>query len=113
MEEIERLEARIPKIFRAKTDDKVIVYAKLPHGFSNTNPSWKLRTGLGHRLPGRVKHIYFVAETKDSMSSMDLRPIEQAKIRCAKKLFNEVSADDVVYEQVDSYQNLLSIMDAI
>jgi len=44
---------------------------------------------------------------------MDLRPIEQAKIKCAKKLFNEISTDDVVYGQVDSYQNLLSMMNAI
>lgn len=47
------------------------------------------------------------------MESMELRPIEQAKIKCAKKLFNEISTDDVVYEQVDSYQNLLSMMNAI
>lgn len=47
------------------------------------------------------------------MESMDLSPIEQAKIKCAKKLFNEISTDDVVYDQVDSYQNLLSVMDAI
>ena len=47
------------------------------------------------------------------MESMDLRPIEQAKISCAKELFNEISTDDVVYDQVDSYQNLLSIMNAI
>ena len=56
---------------------------------------------------GTVQYIYFIAETKGSMESMDLRPIEQAKIKCAKKLFNEISTDDVVYDQVDSYQNLL------
>ena len=60
-----------------------------------------------------MKHIYFVAETKESMDSMDLRPIEQAKIKCAKRLFNEISTEDVVYGQVDSYQNLLSMMNAI
>ena len=47
------------------------------------------------------------------MESLDLRPIEQAKITCAKKLFNEISQNDVVYDQVDSYQNLLSLMNAI
>lgn len=47
------------------------------------------------------------------MDSMDLRPIEQAKIKCAKKLFNEISTDNVVYEQVKSYQDLLNIMDSI
>lgn len=95
-------------------DDKVVVYAKLPRGFQiptpvgNYAPDWAIAF-----KKGTVKHIYFIAETKGSMSSMDLRPIEQAKIQCAKKLFNEISTADVVYEQVDSYQNLLNIMDAI
>ena len=95
-------------------DDKVVVYAKLPRGFQiptpvgNYAPDWAIAF-----QKGTVKHIYFVAETKGSMDSMDLRPIEQAKIKCAKKLFNEISTDDVVYDQVDSYQNLLSVMDAI
>ena len=95
-------------------DDKVIVYAKLPRGFQiptpvgNYAPDWAIAF-----KKGTVKHIYFIAETKGSMDSMDLRPIEQAKIMCAKKLFNEISTDDVVYEQVDTYQNLLNIMDAM
>lgn len=95
-------------------DDKVVVYAKLPRGFQiptpvgNYAPDWAIAF-----QKGTVKHIYFVAETKGSMDSMELRPIEQAKIKCAKKLFNEISTDDVVYGQVDSYQNLLSVMDAI
>lgn len=95
-------------------DDKVVVYAKLPRGFQiptpvgNYAPDWAIAF-----QKGTVKHIYFVAETKGSMESMDLRPIEQAKIKCAKKLFNEISTDGVVYGQVDSYQNLLSLMNAI
>lgn len=95
-------------------DDKVVVYAKLPRGFQiptpvgNYAPDWAIAF-----QKGTVKHIYFIAETKGSMESMDLRPIEQAKIKCAKKLFNEISTDDVVYDQVDSYQNLLSVMNAI
>lgn len=95
-------------------DDKVVVYAKLPRGFQiptpvgNYAPDWAIAF-----QKGTVKHIYFIAETKGSMESMDLRPIEQAKISCAKKLFNEISTDDVVYEQVDSYQNLLSVMNAL
>lgn len=95
-------------------DDKVVVYAKLPRGFQiptpvgNYAPDWAIAF-----KKGTVKHIYFIAETKGTMESMDLRPIEQAKISCAKKLFNEISTDEVVYDQVDSYQNLLSLMDAI
>lgn len=95
-------------------DDKVVVYAKLPRGFQiptpvgNYAPDWAIAF-----QKGTVKHIYFVAETKGSMESMDLRPIEQAKIKCAKTLFNEISTDNVVYGQVDSYQNLLNMMNAI
>jgi len=95
-------------------DDKVVVYAKLPRGFQiptpvgNYAPDWAIAF-----RKGSVKHIYFVAETKGSMSSMDLRPVEKAKICCARKLFNEINTNDVVYEQVDSYENLLNIMDSI
>ena len=62
---------------------------------------------------GAVKHIYFVAETKGTMESLNLRPIEQAKISCAKKLFNELSNSQVRYHDVDSYQNLLNIMNTL
>ena len=81
-------------------------YINTPMG--KYNPDWAITF-----REGTVKHIYFVAETKGSMESLDLRPIEQAKITCAKKLFNEISKDDVVYDQVDSYQNLLSLMNAL
>lgn len=96
------------------TDDKVVVYAKLPRSFQiptpvgNYAPDWAIAF-----KEGTVKHIYFIAETKGSMESMELRPIEQAKIKCAKKLFNEISTDNVVYGQVDSYQSLLDIMNSI
>ena len=67
----------------------------------------------GWEFPGGKIELGETAETKGSMESLDLRPIEQAKITCAKKLFNEISKDDVVYDQVDSYQNLLSLMNAL
>lgn len=94
--------------------DEVCVYAKLPRGFSiptpvgNYSPDWAIAFNQGS-----VKHIFFVAETKGTMESMELRPIELAKIECAKKLFNEISTDDVVYHDVDSYQSLLNIMPSI
>ncbi len=94
--------------------DEVCVYAKLPRSF-------QIPTPVGHYSPdwaiafyeGTVKHIFFIAETKGSLSSLDLRPIEKAKIECARKLFNEMSTSKVVYHEVDSYQNLLSIMNTI
>ena len=62
---------------------------------------------------GTVKYIFFVAETKGTMESLKLKPVEQTKIRCAKKLFNELSTEDVVYHDVDSYQSLLDIMEKL
>jgi type III restriction enzyme len=67
---------------------EVVVYAKLPRGFliptpvGDYNPDWAISF-----KEGAVKHIYFVAETKGSMSSMDLREIEKTKIKCARKFF--------------------------
>ena len=92
--------------------DEVCVYAKLPKGFSiptpvgNYSPDWAIAFNAG-----TVKHIFFIAETKGTMDSLNLRPIEQAKISCAKRLFNEISTDEVVYHDVDSYQSLLNIME--
>ncbi len=90
---------------------EVCVYAKLPRGFQiptpvgNYSPDWAIAF---HE--GTVKHIYFVAETKGTMESLNLRPIEDAKISCARKLFNEMSTSKVRYEAVATYQDLLNIM---
>ena len=94
--------------------DEVCVYAKLPRTFQiptpvgNYSPDWAIAF-----YEGKVKHIFFIAETKGTMESLELRPIEQAKISCAKKLFNEMSNSKVVYHDVDSYQSLLNIIEFI
>ena len=94
--------------------EEVCVYAKLPKGFhiptpmGNYSPDWAIAFN-----EGTVKHIFFIAETKGTMESLNLRPIEQAKIRCAKKLFNEISTESVRYEAVNDYQNLLQVMNSI
>lgn len=62
-------------------------------------------------LKNRInKGLYFIAETKGTMDSLNLKPIEKAKIECAEKLFEQLSGAEVVYERVDSYQSLLDIM---
>ena len=89
--------------------DEVFIYAKLPKGFYIPTP-------VGHYSPDwaivfheeKVKHIYFVAETKGTMESLNLRPIEKAKIDCAKKLFSRLSNGLVTYDHVDSFQELLN-----
>ena len=88
---------------------EVNIYAKLPRGFSIPTP-------VGHYSPdwaivfheGKVRHIYFVAETKGTMDTLNLRPIEKAKIDCAKKLFATLSNGSVKYDHVDSYRQLLN-----
>ena len=90
---------------------EVCAYAKLPKTYviptpvGNYSPDWAIAF-----KEGTVKHVFVVAETKGTMESLQLRPIEQAKIMCARKLFNEISTDNVVYHDVDSYQSLLNIL---
>lgn len=91
--------------------NEVAVYVKLPRGFYiNTpvgkyNPDWAIAF---HE--GEVKHIYFVAETKGSMSSMQLRKIEEAKIHCAREHFKAISSNSVIYDVVDSYETLMNLV---
>lgn len=106
-------EQSIERKFVQKLDtaDEVCVYAKLPKGFhiptpvGNYSPDWAIAF---HE--GTVKHIFFIAETKGTMDSLNLRPVEQAKISCAKKLFNDISTSKVKYDAVDSYESLLNIV---
>ena len=90
------------------TNTNVAVYVKLPDGFyistpvGHYNPDWAIAF-----YEGTVKHIYFVAETKGSMNSMQLRLIEESKIHCAREHFKAISNGEVIYDVVDSYQALL------
>jgi type III restriction enzyme len=97
------------------TSSDVVVYAKLPRGFliptpvGDYNPDWAISF-----KEGAVKHIYFVAETKGSMSSMELREIEKTKIKCARKFFEEMNRrfapENVKYDVVDSFGKLMEVV---
>ena len=97
------------------TSAEVVVYAKLPRGFliptpvGDYNPDWAISF-----KEGTVKHIYFVAETKGSMSTMELRAIEEKKIECARKFFDEINRkidpEHVKYDVVTSYGKLMEIV---
>ena len=88
---------------------EVAVYAKLPRAFQiptpvgNYAPDWAIAF-----KEGSVRHVFFVAETKGTMDSLELRPIEKAKIDCARKLFATLSDGMVTYDHVDSYQQLMN-----
>jgi type III restriction enzyme len=97
------------------TSTDVVVYAKLPRGFliptpvGDYNPDWAITF-----KEGTVKHIYFVAETKGSMSSMQLNEIEKTKIKCARKFFDEMNRrfapENVKYDVVDSFGKLMEVV---
>ena len=97
------------------TSTEVVVYAKLPKGFfiptpvGTYNPDWAISF-----KEGSVKHVYFVAETKGSMASMELREIEKTKIKCARKFFDEINQKidpkKVKYDVVDGYGKLMDIV---
>ena len=93
------------------TSAEVVVYAKLPKSFfiptpvGNYNPDWAIAFE-----EGKVKHIYFIAETKGSMSSMELRKIEECKMDCARKFFSKITSDQVKYDIVNSYAKLMELI---
>ena len=90
---------------------EVVVYAKLPRSFQiptpvgNYAPDWAIAFDKD-----KVRHVFFVAETKGSLEDMQLRKIEHNKIECAKKLFNVVSTSGVRYDHVSSYEDLKNII---
>lgn len=90
---------------------EVVVYAKLPKSFyvstpvANYSPDWAIVFDKD-----KVRHIYFVTETKGSDSDMDLREIEKLKIHCAGEHFKEISGSEVRFERVSSYEKLKDIV---
>lgn len=106
-------DSKIEREFAKALDasEEVVVYAKLPRGFfiptpvGEYTPDWAISF-----KEGTVKHIYFIAETKGSMLSMELRAIEKSKIECARKFFSEITSDQVKYDVVDSYGQLMSLV---
>jgi type III restriction enzyme len=100
---------------RLDTSSEVVVYAKLPRGFliptpvGDYNPDWAISF-----REGDIKHIYFVAETKGSMSSLKLREIENTKIECARRFFDEIgrriTQDRVKYDVVTSFEQLMDVV---
>lgn len=97
------------------TSDSIVVYAKLPRGFliptpvGDYNPDWAISFKRG-----AVKHIYFMAETKGSMSSMALRELERTKIKCARRFFDEINErveqDKVTYDVVTDFATLMDVV---
>jgi len=90
---------------------EVVVYAKLPKSFyistpiGNYSPDWAIVLDKD-----KVRHIYFVAETKGSESDLELREIEKLKIHCAEKHFETIGGGVVKFSTVSSYDKLLDLV---
>jgi type III restriction enzyme len=111
-------DSKVERAFVTELDSskEVAVYAKLPRGFfiptpvGDYNPDWAIAF-----TEGSVKHVYFVAETKGSLSTLQLKGIENAKIECARKFFASVNTrntGDVKYGVVTDYGELMQIVGA-
>ncbi|MCY0150203.1 DEAD/DEAH box helicase family protein [Hoeflea sp. G2-23] len=97
------------------TSTEVVVYSKLPRGFliptpvGDYNPDWAIAF-----KEGDIKHLYFVAETKSDQPSMKMRELEQTKVKCARKFFDEIgrmiNEDRVRYDVVTSYADLIALV---
>ena len=94
-----------------ETSDEVSVYAKLPSGFKiptpvgSYNPDWAIVFEND-----KVKHVYFIAETKGSMSTLQLKGAELLKIDYAREHFKLLEEENVKYDVVDGYETLLDIV---
>ena len=102
------------RLYTVRVEYEVAVYAKLPRGFfiptpvGDYNPDWAIAF-----QEGSVKHVYFVAETKGSLESLQLKGVENAKIECARKFFaslNEKHNNDVKYDVVTDYAELMTLV---
>jgi len=112
-------DSKVERSFVEKLDvsDEVVVYSKLPRGFfiptpvGDYNPDWAIAF---RDDTTRIKHVYFVAETKGSMSTLQLKGVENAKIECARKFFeslnNKAASVGVKYDVVDNYDSLLQLV---
>lgn len=109
-------DSKVERTFVTDLDaaDEVAVYAKLPRGFfiptpvGDYNPDWAIAFKAGS-----VKHVYFVAETKGSLSTLQLKGAEEAKIECARRFFAALNAEngrDVAYDVVTDYSELMTLV---
>ena len=107
-------DSNIERDFASELDisTKVEVYAKLPRGFyiptpmGNYNPDW----AICFKDDEDIKHIYFIAETKGTMSSLQTKGIEEAKIECARRHFKKISEGKIRYDVVSNYEELLEMV---
>ncbi|WP_298746357.1 type III restriction-modification system endonuclease [uncultured Serinicoccus sp.] len=108
-------DSKVERSFVEQLDvsDEVVVYSKLPRGFfiptpvGDYNPDWAIAF---RDDTTKIKHVYFVAETKGSMSTLQLKGVECAKIECARKFFASLDSEGVKYDVVTDYSELMQLV---
>lgn len=93
--------------------EDVSVFAKLPRSFTIPTPlgDYAPDWAIAFKDSKDIKHIFLIAETKGSLD-VELKKIEETKIKCAKKLFNNISTNKVKYYPVTSYEELSNLIRA-
>lgn len=87
----------------------ISVYAKLPSWFKIPTPVWEYNPDWAIVFDSKdVKYIYFIAETKGSMSSLDLKWNESLKINYARKHFEALNNSDIKYDVIHTYDDLIN-----
>jgi type III restriction enzyme len=106
-------DSNIESTFAKELDEsvEVVVYAKLPKSFhvatpiANYSPDWAIVFDKD-----KVKQVYFVAETKGTDSTAELREIEKLKIQCASEHFKAITGVEVQFKHVASFKTLMEIV---
>ena len=92
-------------------NEKVAIYVKLPKSFFISTPVGKYSPDWAIAFhEGTVKHVYFIAETKGSNNTMELRGVEEAKIECAKAHFAAISNSTILYDVVKDFEELINLV---
>jgi type III restriction enzyme len=103
-----KTDSKVERNFATELESgEILVYAKLPNNFKiptpvgNYNPDWAIVFDTAD-----VKYVYFIAETKGSMESLQLKGVEEQKINYAKKHFDALGHADIKYDVIKTYQDL-------
>jgi type III restriction enzyme len=92
-----------------ENENDIMIYAKLPHKFKiptpvgSYNPDWAIVFNTK-----KIKYIYFIAETKGSMATLQLKGSEDLKIQYARKHFKLLEKDNIKYDVIDNYDSLVN-----
>ena len=86
--------------------EDILFYFKLPKWFKiptpigNYNPDWAI-------VRNNQTHAYFIAETKGNTDETQLRDMEKMKIKYAKRCFEKINNNGVIYAAVKNTQEML------